>query len=409
MRAIPRLATLAALLLPATSAVLVLGAGPAMATDIGCEVADANPQQAWTEDTGTIHVDVDLSDPDAVAAVQAAFTKWQASPAGRAAGVSFTVTQLPLGGTPTGQYLVNDGALDDNRPAETSGVLSPQPSRTSATTTLNVGSGLNDDPDAVERIMAHEIGHTFGLPDAFTNSITGLPCPPGDSVMSPMDPDNPTASLQGPTPDDSNKVITGDGYSTGGGTLPPCPPRHPVTPCDPSPIIIDVDGSGYHLTDAAHGVAFDILNTGHPVRISWTAPGSSNAFLVLDRDGNGAITDGAELFGDRTPQAASAGPNGFLALSQFDANHDGVIDARDPVFARLRLWQDTDHNGVSSPAELHTLPRLGVTAISLRYETSTLSDGYANQFRYRALVTGVRGAAWAYDVFFTTAVSTAGR
>lgn len=98
-----------------------------------------------------------------------------------------------------------------------------------------------------------------------------------------------------------------------------------------SPIIIDISGKGFLLTSADNGVKFDIANTGIPVQISWTA-GSSNAFLVLDRDGSGVITDGAELFGNFTPQPKIATPNGFAALAVYDdprmgGNGDGVIDA----------------------------------------------------------------------------------
>jgi hypothetical protein len=412
MRSTGRLLALAALLVPTTLVVLTLHPGYAMADEIGCQVGNANAQQAWAQSPGTINVEVDLSDPNAVAAVQTAFNDWQASPAGKASGVTFNVQQLPLNGTPTGQYLVQEASLPPNEAAVTDTVPSPQLNRTSATTTLNLGSGLDSDPAALERIMAHEIGHTFGLPDAFTNTITGLPCQPGTSVMGPMDASNPSASLTGPTPDDSQKVITGDGYKKtgtgggGGGGLPPCPkPYRPVLDggCNPSPIIIDVDGSGYKLTDAARGVAFDIFATGHPVQIAWTAPGSTNAFLVLDRNHDGAINNGTELFGDQTPQPASTHPNGFLALASFDANHDGVIDARDPVFSQLRLWQDTDHNGIAEPAELHTLPQLGITAISLHYQSTGRTDRYGNQFRYRAAVIGAHSSHWAYDVFFTLA------
>jgi hypothetical protein len=136
--------------------------------------------------------------------------------------------------------------------------------------------------------------------------------------------------------------------------------------------------------------------------------------LALDRNGNGYIDSGKELFENMTEQPKSLNPNGFLALAIWDrpengGNGDGIIDKRDAVFSRLLLWIDENHDGVSQPSELHTLPELGVFSISLHYQDVQKVDQYGNWFHYRASVHPdpsdgeSKDGRVAYDVFFEVA------
>jgi hypothetical protein len=189
------------------------------------------------------------------------------------------------------------------------------------------------------------------------------------------------------------------------------PGPYPECGCQPySPVVIDVAGNGFNLTSASTGVSFDFNGDGTGDRVSWTAPNSDDAWLCLDRDQNGTIDNGSELFGNFTPQSSpppGMGRNGFNALVEYDkagkgGNADGLITERDTVFRDLLLWQDTNHNGISEASELRSLNQLGLTTIECDYKESKKTDQYGNKFRYRAKVRDQRNtqiSRWAWDVF----------
>ena len=107
-----------------------------------------------------------------------------------------------------------------------------------------------------------------------------------------------------------------------------------------------------------------------------------------------------------TPQPSSSTPNGFLALAYFDdptngANGNGLIDPRDAIYPRLRVWIDENHNGISEPNELHSPADLGIFKIGLKYRDDAFVDQSGNRFRYRGAVCNDNDAEQdvCYDVF----------
>jgi hypothetical protein len=110
----------------------------------------------------------------------------------------------------------------------------------------------------------------------------------------------------------------------------------------------------YKLTDLWGGVRFDLDGDDIEEQTSWTAQDSHLAFLALDRNGNGKIDNGKELFGNYTTMGWQGG---FAALNW---ENNGVPERRremaagwgNPVYDKLLLWEDANHNGLSEPEEI---------------------------------------------------------
>jgi hypothetical protein len=178
---------------------------------------------------------------------------------------------------------------------------------------------------------------------------------------------------------------------------------------DADPILLDLSGDGFDLTGARDGVNFDLFGSGKPLRLSWTRAGAQNGWLALDLNHDSKFGNGQELFGNAMPTPGPAGLRmGFKALAVYDTrryggNGDGIIDYKDMVFSKLRVWVDKNHNGITDPGEVLSLTQAGIKSISVRYEPGHYTDAHGNKFQYRSQVTWKNPKDnarqhWAYDV-----------
>ncbi len=143
-----------------------------------------------------------------------------------------------------------------------------------------------------------------------------------------------------------------------------CREENPRLRCD-TPLVVAFDDQPVVFEASSTTFAFQ---PGVPVHTDW--PSAATPWIALDRDGDGAITSGAELFGDATvlPDGSKA-EHGFAALAALDDNGDGVIDREDPMFSRLVLWTDRDRDRKSSHAELRPLSEV-IDALPLAHQVS---------------------------------------
>lgn len=143
--------------------------------------------------------------------------------------------------------------------------------------------------------------------------------------------------------------------------------------CDTSPIVVAIGGP---LKLTGGPASFDIDADGSPDRISWTS--AETPLLALDRDLNGTIDSGAELFGTATP--GSDGVNGYVALSKLDRNEDGWVSVDEAP--SLLLWFDANSNAHSDAGELQSAWE-HLDAVGTDFRENRRVDQYGNQFAWR--------------------------
>lgn len=132
------------------------------------------------------------------------------------------------------------------------------------------------------------------------------------------------------------------------------------------PVALDLDGDGIEVTDKAHGVAFDVDDSGYLKQTAWVK--GDDALLVLDRNYNGQFDSGKELFSNG---AVALSRRGLAGMAWVDANYDGRLTADDPVWNELKLWRDLNQDGQQEDSEVQTLDTLGITELNYAMSTFT--------------------------------------
>ncbi|MEG2569461.1 MAG: hypothetical protein RSA84_24950, partial [Acinetobacter sp.] len=157
------------------------------------------------------------------------------------------------------------------------------------------------------------------------------------------------------------------------------------------PLILDLDGNGIEITALSQGILFDANGDSIKTGTAWV--GKNDGILVWDRNNNGLIDSGQELFGDETVlMNGRKAAHGFEALAELDTGgageaptgttpgeelidgqNDGIFDARDSHFNQIKIWIDKNQDGISQADELKTLTELGIQSIAIQSERVSIN------------------------------------
>ena len=182
------------------------------------------------------------------------------------------------------------------------------------------------------------------------------------------------------------------------------------------PLILDLNGNGkIDLTSTSNGVHFDHDANDISFKSSWVD--KEDGLLVYDRNNNGIIDNGTELFGNFTritsentnssayeniddanknnnnlqTNNTTLAKHGYEALANLDSNNDGIIDINDKDFNKLRIWQDINKDGVSQINELKTLDELNIKSLNLNYKETNQDLGDNNTLTLKGSYTKTNG------------------
>ncbi|ROV51936.1 hypothetical protein EGS38_11955, partial [Neisseria chenwenguii] len=139
---------------------------------------------------------------------------------------------------------------------------------------------------------------------------------------------------------------------------------------------MDLDGDGIETVGTAGyaGVLFDHDKDGIRTSTGWVS--ADDGLLVVDLNGDGKVNNGGELFGDSyVLKDGNTAANGFAALAEFDTNSDGIVDANDADFAKLKIWRDLDSDGISDAGELFSLADAGVKSLNVAHNDTNKALG----------------------------------
>jgi Ca2+-binding RTX toxin-like protein len=150
-----------------------------------------------------------------------------------------------------------------------------------------------------------------------------------------------------------------------------------------SPLALDLDGDGIETVGTEYQVYFDHNGNGYAELTGWID--SDDGLLTYDRNQNGSIDSGNELFGNHFQLSVGGfGHNGFVALADLDSDSNQLIDSNDTAWDRLGIWQDFNFSGKVDPGELNSLAHFGVKELSLSYTSGEGIDWNGNDHRQEA-------------------------